>query len=421
MKIWMGIIIVFLVTIFSVSAQAHSGRTDGNGGHNCSDKSIAKGLCSGYHYHNGGGDSSSGGSSSGSSSSGESSSQTIAPVKSTYNPKVYYDKGYNAGQAKGYENGYSGGQKNVDVNDSNKDYAEGWTAGYEKGFKEGESKKLAEEKEKKDRLNGETTGKTDGQKAYKAGKANDAFTYQSNSSDTYKSSYESAFIIAWEHTRDTESCHDEGFKQGLLQEDVVATDTCESKEMFTFFKTGHQEGVAERDESEEKRLSQEGFATGYAASELSIPIDVKKESYIISYKEGYEKGFEKRKQEVKSEGFEAAFETLTISESVYKDQKVFQEWYKEGFNENLIAKEIKEKAQLIGEESDEYVIDEKYKVNDASISLYDSLFYKGQEIRQQKEEEQKKENTIMFSLAAIAAPAAGGVYFLRRKRKTADK
>ena len=29
----------------------HSGGTDSNGGHNCSDKSKRKGLCSGYHYH----------------------------------------------------------------------------------------------------------------------------------------------------------------------------------------------------------------------------------------------------------------------------------------------------------------------------------------------------------------------------------
>lgn len=36
------------------SVSAHSGRTDSSGGHNCSAKSIAKGLCSGYHYHNGG-------------------------------------------------------------------------------------------------------------------------------------------------------------------------------------------------------------------------------------------------------------------------------------------------------------------------------------------------------------------------------
>ena len=38
----------------SSSVLAHSGRTDSSGGHNCSQKSISKGLCSGYHYHNGG-------------------------------------------------------------------------------------------------------------------------------------------------------------------------------------------------------------------------------------------------------------------------------------------------------------------------------------------------------------------------------
>lgn len=47
-------------------ALAHSGRTDSSGGHNCSAKSISKGLCTGYHYHNGG-SSNSGGTSSSSS------------------------------------------------------------------------------------------------------------------------------------------------------------------------------------------------------------------------------------------------------------------------------------------------------------------------------------------------------------------
>ena len=53
-------LVYFLLTmpegrVLSISTQlAHSGRTDQFGGHNCSAKSIQKGLCSGYHYHNGG-------------------------------------------------------------------------------------------------------------------------------------------------------------------------------------------------------------------------------------------------------------------------------------------------------------------------------------------------------------------------------
>jgi hypothetical protein len=37
--------------LFSLQVSAHSGGTDKNGGHNCSQKSQQKGLCSGYHYH----------------------------------------------------------------------------------------------------------------------------------------------------------------------------------------------------------------------------------------------------------------------------------------------------------------------------------------------------------------------------------
>lgn len=58
--------LIFLVTVsFPFDSSAHSGRTDSSGGHNCSQKSINKGLCSGYHYHNGGSSSGGGNSSSG--------------------------------------------------------------------------------------------------------------------------------------------------------------------------------------------------------------------------------------------------------------------------------------------------------------------------------------------------------------------
>jgi len=46
--------LLFISTlIFTTQAYSHSGRTDSSGGHNCSQKSIDKGLCSGYHYHGG--------------------------------------------------------------------------------------------------------------------------------------------------------------------------------------------------------------------------------------------------------------------------------------------------------------------------------------------------------------------------------
>jgi hypothetical protein len=54
MKKIICLVLLCMLTFTSV-ASAHSGRTDSSGGHNCSSKSISKGLCSGYHYHNGGG------------------------------------------------------------------------------------------------------------------------------------------------------------------------------------------------------------------------------------------------------------------------------------------------------------------------------------------------------------------------------
>ena len=41
---------VFILAVTSLS-QAHSGRTDSDGGHNCSESSKKKGLCYGYHKH----------------------------------------------------------------------------------------------------------------------------------------------------------------------------------------------------------------------------------------------------------------------------------------------------------------------------------------------------------------------------------
>lgn len=46
-----ALLLLFIASLASTTS-AHSGRTDSSGGHNCSQKSINKGLCSGYHYHN---------------------------------------------------------------------------------------------------------------------------------------------------------------------------------------------------------------------------------------------------------------------------------------------------------------------------------------------------------------------------------
>lgn len=86
MKKSISVLTIFvLFFISSPFTEAHSGRTDSSGGHNCSQKSISKGLCSGYHYHNGGSSSTKSSSSSTKSSSSSSSSSNY--IKSSYAPE----------------------------------------------------------------------------------------------------------------------------------------------------------------------------------------------------------------------------------------------------------------------------------------------------------------------------------------------
>jgi len=64
------VLTLLLVLAFALPASAHPGRLDKNGGHNCSEASKAKGLCTGYQYHNGTGSGDSSGSSGSSGNSG---------------------------------------------------------------------------------------------------------------------------------------------------------------------------------------------------------------------------------------------------------------------------------------------------------------------------------------------------------------
>jgi|TARA_R110000772_G_scaffold206564_1_gene317120 hypothetical protein len=52
MKTLATVALMLVVASLTSYSSAHSGGTDSSGGHNCSQKSINKGLCSGYHYHN---------------------------------------------------------------------------------------------------------------------------------------------------------------------------------------------------------------------------------------------------------------------------------------------------------------------------------------------------------------------------------
>ncbi|WP_371017973.1 YHYH domain-containing protein [Pseudalkalibacillus sp. JSM 102089] len=83
---WIGLgLVILLILTQPISAFAHSGRTDSSGGHNCSQKSIDKGLCTGYHNHNSGNSGSSSSSSNSSSSSSSNSSSGSSTISQSSN------------------------------------------------------------------------------------------------------------------------------------------------------------------------------------------------------------------------------------------------------------------------------------------------------------------------------------------------
>lgn len=404
MKKWSLLFGLILLFSFSLNAEAHPGRTDSSGGHNCTAKSVAKGLCTEYHFHNGG-----------STPAPETSPSTTPKVQEpVYDPKVYYDNGYEAGYSKGIEQGYKAGDDSVKSPDSNDDYVEGWDSGFDTGYAEGLEKKEAEEKVAKEKVDGAAKGKVDGKVAFDAGKAIDAFTHAANSSEAYIKAYNETFKISWETAKVAEACFKEGYNQGLKQDELVVSKICEEESLRTEFEKGYEKGVEERDAKEIEKLTKQGEVAGYEVVELVVPKEANKPSYEAAFEKGHQQGMKKREEEVESEGYDSAFKQIEFVNEVYTDNEVLSAWYKEGYESNEIAKEIKTNAQTLGEESDEYVIAEEYKVNEDSISLYDSLFDKGQKI---KDEQEKEQRNMMLSVAAIGAPVAGGLYFWKRKRR----
>lgn len=391
-------VLLALCLVFSLhySAEAHSGRTDSSGGHNCSPRSISKGLCTGYHYHNGGG------------------SANKAPSKPVYNPKVYYDRGYNAGYDKGYEMGYKKDSSVLISNDLNSDYVEGWSAGYQKGLEDGLAKVKNEEQDAKDRKDGEEQGKKDGVTAFSVGKKNNDFTYDLGSTEVYISSYKVAFESSWETEKSSKDSFERGYEQGLAQDEIVIPAIYQTDILTLEYEKGHKAGVEERDKNEMKKYKEQGQSLGYEVNESVAPADIKKDIYIEAFKEGYKIGLQKRKKEVVKEGYNFAFNRVKFENSPYQDKEQFLEWFKEGYYSNKIAEEIKDKAIKLGKENKEYTIPKKYKVNEDAIALYDKLFLKGQRI--QEEIDRKNRNTLITA-GAIGVPMVGGIYFWRRKRK----
>lgn len=383
-------LLVICLFSFSSFGYAHSGRTDSNGGHNCSQKSINKGLCSGYHYHNGG--------SSTSSSSSNTSSYTDKDCSdfNSYDEVITYwnQKGYSATydpeNLDGWGNnvvddgipceppgGYDLSKVNNSTHQQNAiDEDSGEKAGYDKGQKDGYQNVTK---------NAVVTGSS----AYKA---------------AYERSYNNGYLEGQEKlNEERKSAYNEGYILGKSQEKLVVPATFNANAALTnSFEEGYKKGEADYIEQQKKSYYSLGLKDGendvYHPSENLNPV------FIAAYEQGYTESQTALKEKYVEQGYEAAFTMIEYSDPEFDNDK-FVTWFKDGFESNKLIEEIKVAAFDLGKNGEDLIIPEKYKQGE---TIFTHFYEKGKE---------EYISPIPFVATGITVTGVAGYLIFRRTRK----
>ncbi|MCQ6277059.1 YHYH domain-containing protein [Bacillus sp. V3B] len=372
-----AIFVLLFTFLFGTMAYAHSGRTDSSGGHNCSEKSQAKGLCSGYHSHNGGGSTSSSGSSSSSSSTSVRTDKNCSDF-ATYDEMIQYwnSKGYSATYDPENLDGWGNGQ----VDDGIPCEA---PSGYDKTKINNSPEQIQYNQDQQDQTNGDKQGYAQG--------LNDGYQEATNNSiastgsDAFKQGYASGYNRGYEEGNskveaDKGRATDEGFALGQTQDNIIVPDTYVSHpSLKKSFEDGFNKAVTERVEAKKKEYIDLGYNDGKKDT-LSSPKDVE-EIYITSYQEGFDKAQNELKEEYVQQGYESAFTMVKYKEPDLANEK-FKDWYKEGFVSNNEIAKIKNAALDLGKQGEELSIPSQYKQGESIFTYYYELGLKEHEEQQ---------------------------------------
>ena len=368
-------------------AYAHSGRTDSSGGHNCSEKSQAKGLCTGYHYHNGG-DSTSSSNSSSSSSSNNSSSTYIRSDKNcsdfaSYDEVIQYwnSKGYSATNDPENLDGWGNGQ----VDDGIPCEA---PSGYDKTKINNSPEQVQYKQDQQDQANGEKQGYTNG--------LNDGYqeatsiSIPSDGSKVYKQGYTSGYNKGYQEGKekieaDKTKASEEGYALGQSQDNLVIPENYSTHpSLKKAFEDSFNKAVTERIEAKKQEYEDLGYNDG--KNDIHTPPKDVEEIYITSYQAGYDKGQSGLKDEYVKQGYEAAFKLVKYQEPDLPNQK-FTKWYKEGFESNKEIEQIRNAALSLGQQGEVLEVPLEYKKGEPIFTYY---YKKGlQEYEEQKSNTQK--------------------------------
>ncbi|PLR98419.1 YHYH domain-containing protein [Bacillus sp. T33-2] len=393
MKKLVAWLVFLLILSVGMSAYAHGGRTDSSGGHNCGPSAKAKGLCTGYHYHNGGG-TSSGGSSSGS---------TPQSTPSQSNDKdctdfASYDEVVAYWNAKGYTADYD------------PERLDGWgnkvddgipceAGGYDTAKLNGSQAQIAAKTASQDKAKGEKEGYAAGKEAGYHGQSNSVDT---TGSDAYKEGFNTGFQKGWEEgaqklKAEKETADKAGYQLGQKQDQIVIPKEYEQNDSVkASYEEGFKRAVSERDAAQKEEFSKKGYEEG-KNDVHNVPTDVKEE-YAKAYEEGYQKGQSELKEMYVKQGYEAAFTMLEYEAPKLGNVKLVG-WYKEGFESNKEIKKIAAAAFSMGLAGETYQVPSKYKIAEPIFKHNFQLGMKDYEKQQAETNQQAAAGGVVLLLA----------------------
>lgn len=308
-----------------ISAYAHPGRTDANGGHTCRTNCEKWGLQYGeYHYHN----------------KPASSSGATSPAPSQNNNSTV-----EAERQAGAQRNTEAEKQRAAEAQRNAEAEKQRTAEAQRKAEE-ERQRVAEEQRKADMEKGQLEGQKNGETDFKAGK-NDAEVHVAGKSDAYKQAFKATYAAAWSLEEQKKTYFEKGKEQGLAQETM--DDSQVAPEFKVNFADGFKVGNKERTENIEKEQAELGEKTGKELAEKN-PGNREKEVYVKAYETAYEKGYKSTKKAVEKAGYKYAFENYDLKvPAKYEKNESLKKWFVEGFKSNKKAADIREEGYKKGD------------------------------------------------------------------------
>ncbi|MCM3068480.1 hypothetical protein NKR17_05615 [Priestia flexa] len=324
-----------------------------------------------------------------------------------------YEEGYQLGEEDGssekpYEN-FNGSQSLDYTTEESQWFVMGYTVGYEKAKRTKEDATNAIKEQEASA--GEQAGYQQGLEDYKHA----TVAYNPPQTPAKSTEWNKGFSLGYTKAIQVMDlsikAKKDGHTQGLEGEALNMPELYSANELTRkAYEEGFQSGQKEQVEKLKKEYKQEGYKQGYALQTLSVPSGLSSE-VAAAFEQGYSKGEKQRHKDVRQEGFNAAFTYTTHhSPSAYQTNTRLLESYKEGFQSNQVASQLRKDAYEEGWKlGHTMTIPAKYKHTKPAVAVYKQYYDLGQK-------KQKQTVFEIFVVVLILISGIGAYTLFGRKR-----